>query len=350
MAVMIVFTILILSSGCSSTAKEPPTPSPLPTAPAFVKPTYAVQRGEVIGQVRFSGSIAPVEQRTVFFRTNGRIRKVYVQKGDTVKAGQVLVDLEDVDSLERQLKMIQLAYHRAQINAEIARLTLELFKETTHDYTAGYDTQLAIKERELELANIALEEASTDILGVQEAITNTKVIAPMAGMVISLDASEGREVRVYQPVAIVGDTTQLEVSADVPGDLLNKLSVGMSGTIVPILGMGREMTGKIRRIPGSVSSSGLMEEDQSTRVLLDGSAIDLGYELGERVYVNVVLQRQTDTLWIPPQVIRTFGGRVFVVVQENGVQRRVDVKIGVEGEDRVEILEGLAEGQVVVSP
>jgi multidrug efflux pump subunit AcrA (membrane-fusion protein) len=53
-------------------------------------------------------------------------------------------------------------------------------------------------------------------------------------------------------------------------------------------------------------------------------------------------------LWLPPQAIRTFEGRKFVVVQEGDAQRRVDVKIGVEGEDRVEIVEGLNEGQVVV--
>jgi multidrug efflux pump subunit AcrA (membrane-fusion protein) len=49
-------------------------------------------------------------------------------------------------------------------------------------------------------------------------------------------------------------------------------------------------------------------------------------------------------------VIRTFDNRQFVVVQDGDVQRRVDVKLGVVSDTRVEILEGLAEGQVVVSP
>jgi macrolide-specific efflux system membrane fusion protein len=39
-----------------------------------------------------------------------------------------------------------------------------------------------------------------------------------------------------------------------------------------------------------------------------------------------------------------------VVIQEGEAQRRVDVKVGITGEDRVEILEGLKEGQVVVAP
>jgi len=55
-------------------------------------------------------------------------------------------------------------------------------------------------------------------------------------------------------------------------------------------------------------------------------------------------------LWLPPQAIREFGGRKFVVLQEGDVQRRVDVKVGVVSDDRVEIITGLNEGQVVVSP
>jgi multidrug efflux pump subunit AcrA (membrane-fusion protein) len=67
--------------------------------------------------------------------------------------------------------------------------------------------------------------------------------------------------------------------------------------------------------------------------------------------VNVVLERKDDVLWLPPQAIRTFEGRKFVVVQEEGeAQRRVDVKVGIESEDRVEIEEGLTEGQVVIGP
>ena len=53
-------------------------------------------------------------------------------------------------------------------------------------------------------------------------------------------------------------------------------------------------------------------------------------------------------LWLPPQAIRTFEGRRFVVVQDGDAQLRVDVTIGIESDDRVEIEEGLTEGQTVI--
>jgi multidrug efflux pump subunit AcrA (membrane-fusion protein) len=55
-----------------------------------------------------------------------------------------------------------------------------------------------------------------------------------------------------------------------------------------------------------------------------------------------------NVLWLPPQALRVFDGRRFAVVQDGNDQRRVDVKVGIQTADRVEIEEGLEEGQTVV--
>jgi hypothetical protein len=55
-------------------------------------------------------------------------------------------------------------------------------------------------------------------------------------------------------------------------------------------------------------------------------------------------------LWLPPAAVRDFQGRHFVVIQEEETQRRVDVMLGIEGASRVEILEGVAEGDIIVGP
>ena len=62
-----------------------------------------------------------------------------------------------------------------------------------------------------------------------------------------------------------------------------------------------------------------------------------------------MLEEKENVLWLPPAALRTFQGRTFVVVQdEDGSQRRVDVRTGIESNERVEILEGLEERQLII--
>jgi multidrug efflux pump subunit AcrA (membrane-fusion protein) len=88
--------------------------------------------------------------------------------------------------------------------------------------------------------------------------------------------------------------------------------------------------------------------DKSTRVTIDASPTEEGFELGDLVRVTVELERKADVLWLPPQALRIFDGRRFALLQDGDVQRRVDVTVGIETPERVEIEDGLEEGQTVV--
>lgn len=444
---------LVAMTGCAllptgrsrATAEEVPTPTPIPTPIVPTKPTYTVKRGKVVKKLTFTGRIAPVEERELFFRTSGRVRNVFVKRDDMVKAGQVLADLE-IDDLERELTSAQLELERAQvrleaaeaeleanirraeINLEIARLRLEAIRandptprkaqaeadlekaqialqQAQEDYNAiawrndraasreaaalqqatlnyaqakaAYDLAIqaiaqwqydvAIQERQVELAQIALDELKRGVdpllkndveralLKVQKleaAIADAQIIAPFDGQVMSISLTEGRPVDAFKPVAIVADPSQLEVSADLVSTQLQELAEGMPVTVTLVSRPGEEIPGYIRRLPypygGGGRSDSLDEEDKSTRVALDLSGRSVDFELGDLTRVTVILEEKDDVLWLPPQAVRTFEGRRFVVIQDGEAQRRVDVKVGIEGEDRVEIEDGLTEGQVVI--
>jgi multidrug efflux pump subunit AcrA (membrane-fusion protein) len=72
--------------------------------------------------------------------------------------------------------------------------------------------------------------------------------------------------------------------------------------------------------------------------------------MGDRLRLTSELERSEGTLWLPPQAVRTFEGRSFVVIQEGSAQRRIDVRVGIRSDGRVEILDGLEEDQVVIAP
>jgi hypothetical protein len=62
------------------------------------------------------------------------------------------------------------------------------------------------------------------------------------------------------------------------------------------------------------------------------------------------LQVRKNVLWLPPAAVRTFQNRTFVVIQTPGGQRVADVEVGLRTPDRVEIISGVNDGDVVIGP
>jgi len=342
---------LVITAGCSpASAEQAPTPTPLPTAVIPIKPTYTVELGEIVAKMQFSGRVVPVREEGIFFRSGGRVRNVYVQNGDSVKAGDVLADLEALDDLERRLEILELNVRRAEINLEIARIDFELFKTSTPAWTSNYEYNLAKQEAYLELQAIAYQEALLGKDDLEIAIRDAQLTAPFDGVVNSFIVTPGRGVEAFAIQAVIADMSELEVRAALSTTEASKLSEGMRVSLVLPNRPGRELTGAVRRLPYTVAGGALTLQDQdtSTRISIDNLSGD--FAPGDLVRCTVILEEKENVLWLPPQAIRTFEGRRFVVVKDGAVQQRVDVRLGIEGEGRVEIVEGLSEGQIVVSP
>jgi multidrug efflux pump subunit AcrA (membrane-fusion protein) len=359
---------------------EAPTPTPIPTAIVAMKPTYKVQKGEVIKELTFSGRISPVVEEELFFRNSGRVRAVYVKRNQMVTKGTLLAELE-IDTLERDLASSKLELEQAQIvldaakrnleydqrvakiNLEMAQIQLaELQSKTPPDRSA-----IALQQKQVDLAQIAVERMDTGVdanlqnnyerakLNVEKleaAINDAQIHAPFDGQLLSVSLSPGQAVEGFQKVVSLADVTKLEVSADLLSDQMTQLVEAMPVKVVLVSRPGDILTGKIRQLPYPYGSGGkgisVEDQDKSTRFTLDQAAKDLGFQMGDLVRVTAELERKQDVLWVPPQALRVFDGRRFAVVQEGDTQRRVDVTVGILTQERVEIKEGLELGQTVV--
>jgi len=251
-------------------------------------------------------------------------------------------------------------YDLALLSQEVALAQLELQQLQAAgqhaDLRADVDLaqlQVNILERGVDPLfknNVARNQLNVEKL--RASIANGQLIAPFDGQVLSISLAEGREAVAFKPSAIVADVSALEITADLRESQLRDLQENMPAEVSLSSRPGEILHGVIRRLPypygGGGRSDSLEEEDKSTRIGMEKTLEEIGLDLGDLVRVEVVVEREDNVLWLPPQAIRTFDGRKFVVVQDGELQRRVDVKIGVEGEDRVEIEEGLTEGQVVV--
>ncbi len=257
------------------------------------------------------------------------------------------------------LEQATLDYQRAKANYD-AVISSATSSQKDRQYS------IASLQKQVELAQLALddmnrgvdpllkndvERAQLDLDSVIAAIADSQIITPFDGKILSMALTEGRAVDAFNPVVTVADPTELEISAELQSTDMQELAEGMPATMVLVSRPGEVFKGAIRKLPYPYGSGGgsakVEEEDKSTRLTMEGSLEDSGMELGDLMRVTVVLESKPDVLWLPPQAIRTFEGRNFVVVRDGDGSRRVDVKVGIKSDDRVEILEGLEEGQVI---
>jgi RND family efflux transporter MFP subunit len=195
-------------------------------------------------------------------------------------------------------------------------------------------------ERAVEVNRLTLER-------LQAQLDRAQIVAPFDGEVSSQNLSVGKSVRAFDPVIIVAKPGGLEAAAELSQARLVEIAVGQPVSVTLNNLPGQVFGGVVRRLP-QVGAASTAAADKSVRVTIDGA--DDALQAGDLARITIVTARKPNTLWLPPQAIRSFQGRRFVVVRDAEGERRADVKLGLQSDDRVEILSGVLEGQTIVAP
>ena len=204
--------------------------------------------------------------------------------------------------------------------------------------------QSGMDASELHLAESKVADAQARLTLAQKAQETIELRAPFDGQVVSIGIASGSQATAFTAVATVADPSILVISAISTPQNLNQLGVGQAASVKLSSHPDQTYTAHVSRVPLSSATSG----DQSIIITLDNT--NLALTLGEVATVTVQIDQHQDVLWLPPVALSTFQGQDSVLVQVNGIQRRVDVSLGLKSSERVEILAGLEEGQVVVGP
>jgi len=351
---LIVFIALALTlAGCGGEqiiSEATPTPFPTP-----VRPTFTVQRGDITVEARINGRVVPLALDSAYFQISGQVREVYANVNDVVTEGQLLAELAEAQELRAQVDETRRTIRRAQIDLEIAQLTLEQYRSQGRS-----ETEIKIQELQVELAQMHLDEVlqslgidpDSPVLEELDAqVAQARVFAPSNGTIISA-VNVGRNINPSTPAFVLGDPDELEVVADInpsTGDQeVREMFEGMSVMVVPDANPEVELTGTIRQLPSPYGTGA--SDESAIHIVLDEPPSASTYQSGDKVTVTVLLASKEGVLWLPPDAIRSAGGRTFVIINSETGPQRVDVEIGLQTRDMVEIVSGLEEGQVVVGP
>ncbi len=383
----LIFSLLLAMlalSGCASQAtfgdaitQGEPTAIPTPVVPS--KPVYQVERGTITYERRFFGRISPVVTQSFGFLLDGRVLETLVDAGVDVAAGDVLARL-DTRSLENQLlaaeeelaiatsiyqsadSRVRYDSQRATLNLQMAQLRLDhAIDSAANPRTDDETLNISVLMIQRDLAQVAIDEltagvdpqlrfdvtrAQKRVDEIKDSISKTELISPMTGRLVSFTPDPGDPIIAYEPIAVVADLSVLEVTDEMDADDLTELAESMPLSIQRASLPGGVYSGNIHSLPSPYG----LATDGFVHVSFDEQPPPDEFRVGDRMAFTVLIEERDDVLWLPVSAIRQFSGRNFIVVQNEGVQQRVDVRLGLEGGGRVEILEGAEENQTVIGP
>lgn len=381
----------VLLAGCAAASgagryPDEGDPTPIPVPPAAAKPTFTVERGDLQTEVALTGRIGPALQEALAFTLDGQVAEVPVEELAPVRAGDVVARL-DTSALEAERLLAQAAFdiaqgrlaarqaevernrRRAELRRDIARLDLDHATAQAGPAPAAaaqYEidrlalalqlAQLDVDELDLAIdpaLQVEVDQAALRLQQIDAALAATALVAPFDGIVLDIHRAPGRTAAAGEPVVTVADISELQAGAVAREQDLQQLTEDLPATVQDASGRGETLAATVVGLPYPYGSGGAGGEDGDRSVSLafdDPAAAAAIFALGDRVQIVTITAVREGTLWLPAEAVREFNGRRFVVVEQDGVQQRIDVKLGIEGDGRVEILEGLSEGQLVVAP
>ncbi|HML20507.1 MAG TPA: biotin/lipoyl-binding protein [Aggregatilinea sp.] len=246
---------------------------------------------------------------------------------------------QQVQSAQQQLDSAQISYSSAA--QSYSNYEIQLEQQENAVLQAELALERAIADASAGVSDESVRSAQLNIDQINEDIANASLYAPIDGVVLQVNIATGDSVQAYSTVIVIGLPEPKEVIASLALTDANNLAVGMTGTCQVMNQPATAVGCAVRRIPLNSSDA-----DQTTRVAasLEGVADN------QLIEVDIPLEVREDVLWLPPSVIRTFQNRTFVVLQTADGPQTVDVELGLQTDDRVEIVSGVQEGDVVVAP
>lgn len=324
--------------------------------PTLTVTTALVSRGMMKESILLLGDLRPAAQVAIMPKIGGRLQRLLVDRGDFVGRGALIAQVEDQE-LQQQLQ-------RAEATMAVARATLQQRRSELANFESQlartkklYDEKL-ISTQDLEeiqsrvrtgeaqrdLAEAQIQQAQASINELKINIANTRILSPLSGFVAEKHVDRGAMLSPSTAIVTVLDLSSMKTVVNVTEKDIPKIRNGLAAQIEVDAYPGRSFRGRVNRISPML--------DPATRtvpieILVPNDAGILKSGMFARVELS--LNRQIEALVIPRDALVTRGTRQGVFVARQGKVEFVELEAGLMQEDKVQVLSGLAEGDVVVA-
>lgn len=345
--------------------------------------TAKVEKGTLIETVSASGAVTTANNTPVVTQVTGKITKLYVNNGDTVKAGQPIAVIE-LDQSSRQKYLQQTASYQNSVNSlESAKNSLrqnEVDAKTADDnfvkgaidenksedsltYQQLY-TAKRVAEEKYQIQQKAVESAQMSLSSSALSLQNYSptMYAPISGVITGLSLREGSVIpaqavssstnTLSQNIAYITTSSLPIVSVSLTEIDIPKVQIGNKATLTFDAFPDKTFTGKVFSIntTGSVSSG---VTSYPTTIILDTE--NAGIYANMSTTANIIITSKDNVLYVPSSAVVTqntagvTGNETVVRKLVNGKMEYSVVETGISSDAGIEIVSGVNEGDEVIT-
>jgi membrane fusion protein (multidrug efflux system) len=325
--------------------------------------TMAPVRKDLDVRLIYTADIQPYQQVNIFSRVDGYISKIHVDKGDFVKADQLLVEVDHTDYVH--------AVNRAKANLEAARanvvsqeatirnakLNLDRMRSLIKDqYVSQQDVDNAQAAHDVAIAQVDSLRAQVHQMEVafqqaETSLTYSYIRAPFAGSISTrnLDAgafvsgSTGSTSTLSRGILVLQDITTVRVLVDVVEKDVPLVKIGQRAELRADAYPGRLFTGKVTRIVQALNPS-----TRTMTVEVDIPNPDRALKGGMFARVELLVGVHAKALQIPIDAVTRLETDQYVYTVQDGKARKAPVVLGIQSDGLIEIVKGLTGTEPVI--
>ena len=297
--------------------------------------TAKVTRGDLARFVTISGELKPYQEIDLHAKVAGYLKFLTVDIGDQVKAGEVIAKI-DTDELKAD-------YDNATASFNDAKLNYDRLNQVNQKQPG------LLAQQDIDNAQAAYEIARANMERAKTFMDYATITVPFDGVITKRYADPGAMIqasgsndRQTMPVVHIAENDKLRLDFPVPEPDVPFIKVGMPMEVT-ISATGQKIMGQVARTTDMVDPD---TRTMETEVDVDNHSLTL--TPGMYAYVNLSLENKKDVLTLPVQAVSFSGNpNVWKINDKNEIEEQ-PVTVGLQTSDKVEILNGLKEGDQVV--
>ena len=353
--------------------------------------TAKADREKIVQKVSATGKIQPKTKVDISADVSGKIEKLAVVEGQWVQKGTFLVGL----ARERYVAAVESAVANVSASEANAALVHENLNRTKNEFerskellSGGLESKSAFEAKQAEYmvevaryksAQDQIAQANATLKQARDDLSKTMIYAPMAGTISALNKEQGEIALGSQfqkdVILVIGDLTQMEAQVNVDENDVGSIAIGQQAEVQVDALPDRTLNGVVTEIANSANTSGNGTTEQKTEFAIKISITDPPKDLrpGMTATAEVMTKTEDRALSVPIQSVAVrsidqlarkgekrsdaekrykadkdgFAEIVFCIEGSKAIAKQV--KTGIQSETLIQILDGLKEGDEVVT-